>query len=333
MGMDPLIFGYLFTDGALNGALYALVALGLVLVFAVTRVILIPMGEWVVYAPLTQALFLEGKLPGTVWLSVALLLAWAFLDRKKPRTLGLLLLAVTLVMAAGYLGARVPSLSWVLAFAVVLPIGPASYRLFFEPLPQGTVLVYLILAVGLHFVYQGLGLVFFGPEQFATPALWSGQAFVFGIPVPWQGVLQVLAALFLVALLYLFFRTLYGKALRAAAANRIGARLSGIGVREAGRVAFFLAGAVGALAGMLSAPLTNASYEMGFLLGLKGFVAAILGGLSSYPLAALGGFLVGLLESVSSFYASAFKEAIVFALLLPVLAYLSLGALELGEEE
>jgi Branched-chain amino acid ABC-type transport system, permease components len=178
-----------------------------------------------------------------------------------------------------------------------------------------------------------LGLVFFGPEQFATPALWSGEAVLFGLPVPRQGVLEVAAAMLLVALLYLFFRTLYGKALRAAAANRIGARLSGIGVREAGRVAFLLATAVGALAGMLSAPLTNASYEMGFLLGLKGFVAAILGGLSSYPLAALGGLLVGLLESFSSFYASAYKEAIVFTFLLPVLAYLSLGALELGEEE
>jgi len=332
--MDPLIFGFLLSDGLISGALYALVALALVLVFAVTRVILIPMGEWVVFAPLTQAVLLEGRLPATVWLSALLLLVWAALDLRRGRTPLLLALAAALVVAAGYLGLAVPALAPLVAILVVLPLGPATFRLFFEPLPGATVLVYLILAVGLHFVYKGLGLAFFGPEQFGLPALLAGEVAVLGLPVPWQGIMLVLAAGLLMASLYLFFtRSLFGKALRAAAVNRIGARLSGISVREAGRVAFLLATGIGALAGVLVAPLSNASYEMGFLLGLKGFVAAIVAGLSSYPLAVAGGVLVGLLESFSSFFASAYKEAIVFALLLPVLAWRSVSSLELEEEE
>jgi branched-chain amino acid transport system permease protein len=262
----------------LNGALYALVALSLVLVFAVTRVILIPMGEWVMYAPLTQAAFLEGRLPGTVWLSVVLLVFWAAVDRRRGRTPLVLLVLAAAVAGLGLAGPRLPALAGVLALLVVLPIGPASFRLFFEPLPQGSVLLYLILAVGLHFVYKGLGLAFFGPDQFRLPALLPGEAQVLGLPVPDQGLLLVVAALVVMgALAFFFARSLYGKALRAAAVNRLGARISGISVREAGRVAFLLATGVGALAGLIAAPLTNASYDMGFLLGLKGFVAAILG--------------------------------------------------------
>ncbi len=331
--MDPTIFGFLLSDGLISGALYALVALSLVLVFAVTRVILIPMGEWVMYAPLTQAGFLEGRLPATVGLSALLLLVWAVLDRRRGRAPWLLAGWAVGVGLLGMAGVRWPSLAGPIAFLVVLPLGPASFRLFFEPLPQGSVLLYLILAVGLHFVYKGLGLAFFGPDQFRLPALWPGELGVLGLPVPGQGVLLVAAALLAMAGLFLFFTTLYGKALRAAAVNRLGARISGISVREAGRVAFLLATAVGAAAGLLAAPLTNASYDMGFLLGLKGFVAAILGGLVSYPLAVVGGGLVGLLEAFSSFYASAYKEAIVFTLLLPVLAWRSLSALTLEEEE
>ncbi len=332
--MDPLIFGFLLSDGLINGALYALVALALVLVFAVTRVILIPLGEWVLFAPLTQAMLLEGKLPGTVWLSAGLLLVWAVLDRRRGRTPLWLFLAALGVVGVGFLGRSVPALALLAAVLVVLPIGPASFRIFFEPLPGASVLVYLILAVGLHFVYQGLGLAFFGPEQFRLPALWPGEAALAGLPVPRQGILLILAAAVLMVLLYLFFRrSLYGKALRAAAVNRIGARLAGISVREAGRVAFLLATGIGALAGILVAPLSNASYEMGFLLGLKGFVAAIVAGLVSYPLAVAGGVLVGVLESFSSFFASAYKEAIVFALLLPVLAWRSVSSRVLEEEE
>ncbi|RIH86374.1 branched-chain amino acid ABC transporter permease [Calidithermus roseus] len=334
--MDWTIFSFLLADGLQNGTIYALLALCLVLVFAVTRVILVPLGELLMFAPLSYALLLQGQFPGTAWLSAAMLVAWALLDRNRLRLALALLLLAGVVLGLAYWGSHgAPGwVAWLLAVLIVLPMGPATYRLFFEPLPHGTVLVYLILAVGLHFVYQGLGLVFFGPEQYRPPALLSGEASLGTVPLPRQ-VFVVYAFAFLAMLgLYLFFtRSLYGKALRACAVNRLGARISGINPSEAGRVAFLLATAIAAVSGMLIAPLVNAAYFMGFLLGLKGFVAGILGGLISYPMAVGGALVVGLLESYSSFTASAYKEAIVFALLLPVLFWRSLRTLELGGEE
>ena len=94
-----------------------------------------------------------------------------------------------------------------------------------------------------------------------------------------------------------------------------------------------LAAAIGAFSGILIAPITTIYYDSGFLIGLKGFVGAIIGGLASYPVAALGALLVGLLESYSSFYASAFKEVIVFTLIIPVLLWRSLTSKHIEEEE
>ena len=81
------------------------------------------------------------------------------------------------------------------------------------------------------------------------------------------------------------------------------------------------------------APITTIYYDTGFLIGLKGFVGALIGGLASYPLAAAGAILVGLLESYSSFYASAYKEVIVFTLIIPVLLYQSLTTRHVDDEE
>ncbi len=138
----------------------------------------------------------------------------------------------------------------------------------------------------------------------------------------------------LIVALYLFFeRTLYGKALRATAINRVGARLMGISTTMAGKLSFLLAAIIGALSGILIAPITTVYYDTGFLIGLKGFVGAIIGGLASYPVAAAGAVLVGLLEAFSSFWASAFKEVIVFTLIIPVLLWRSLTTHHVEEEE
>jgi branched-chain amino acid transport system permease protein len=115
--------------------------------------------------------------------------------------------------------------------------------------------------------------------------------------------------------------------------NRNGARLMGIPTALAGRLTFMLCALIGALSGVLIAPITTVYYDTGFLIGLKGFVGAIIGGLVSYPVAAIGAVLVGLLESYSSFWASAYKEVIVFTLIIPVLLWRSLRAHHVEEEE
>jgi branched-chain amino acid transport system permease protein len=139
-------------------------------------------------------------------------------------------------------------------------------------------------------------------------------------------VIIFLVSVALIVMLWLLFeRTLVGKALRATAVNRLGARLMGISSAVAGRLAFAMAAFIGALSGLLIGPTTTIFYDSGFLIGLKGFVAAVFAGLSSYPLALVGALAVGLLESFGSFWASAFKEVIVFSSILPVLLWRSLS--------
>lgn len=343
--MDWTIAAFLAADAVQNGTIYALLALALVLVFAVTRVILVPIGELLVFAPLTYVFFLpsgisglplQGVIPGTAWLSAGMLAVWAALDRAAPRRAGVLLGGALAVLGLAWWGAHgVPLwLGWILAVLIVFPIGPASYRLFFEPAKNASVLTYLIIAVGLHFAYQGLGLVFFGPEQYRLPAILPGQTIIGSVPINNQAFLVYGFALFCMLGLYGFFtRSLYGKALRACAVNRLGARLLGISPAQAGYVSFGIATLIACVAGMLLAPLIQPAYFQGFLLGLKGFVAGILGGLISYPLAVIGAIVVGGLESWASFQASAFKDAIVFALLLPILFWRSLRSPEVEEEE
>ena len=121
--------------------------------------------------------------------------------------------------------------------------------------------------------------------------------------------------------------------MRATAVNRLGARLVGIRTALSGQIAFLLASVIGAASGILIVPITTLYYDTGFLIGLKGFVAAIIGGLISYPLTAVAALVVGIVEAFSSFYASNFKEVIVFTLILPVLVLRSLAAPAVEEEK
>jgi carbon-monoxide dehydrogenase large subunit len=125
-----------------------------------------------------------------------------------------------------------------------------------------------------------------------------------------------------------------GTALRATAVHRGGARLVAISPALCGHVAFALAAVIGALAGILISAITTIYYDTGFLIALKGFVAAVIGGLVSYPLAAASAILIGLVESFASFHASAFKEVLVFMIIIPVLLWRSFRTpVALDEEE
>jgi len=336
--MDLSIASILTLDGSTNGAIYALLALALVLVFAITRVIFIPQGEFVAYGALTLAMLQLGKVPGTVWLLVVMALLAALLDaanalrRRVPmaqltRVVAwrlawpLAVLLVALWAAPRQLPLLVQSL---LTLAIVTPLGPLVYRLAYEKLADATVLVLLIVSVGVHFALTGLGLVFFGAEGFRNPSFWDERFSAGALTLSGQTLIIFMTTLALMLALYLFFeRTLRGKALRATAVNRLGARLMGISTSGAGQLSFGLAAFIGALSGLLIGPTTTMFYDSGFLIGLKGFVAAIFGGLASYPAAALGALFVGLLESFGSFFASAFKEVIVFTLIIPVLLWRS----------
>ncbi len=336
--MDSTIAGILALDGLSNGAIYALLALATVLVFTVTRVIYIPQGEYVAFGALTLALFQAGKVPGTAWFLLVLAGAVALSDgvrgirqRHPPsrlatdalRTLAWPVAASLLAIWAAPRGFPL-AVQAMLTLALVTPFGGLIYRIAYESLADASVLVLLVVSVGVHFALVGMGLVFFGAEGFRNPAFWDARFSSGALSITGQAIIIFAVSIGLIVALALFFeRTLRGKALRATAVNRLGARLMGISSTGAGRLSFGLAAFFGALSGLLIGPTTTIFYDSGFLIGLKGFVAAVVAGLASYPLALAGALGVGLLESFGSFWASSFKEVIVFGAILPVLLWRS----------
>ena len=345
--MSGDIFLWLVQDGVINGTIYALLALALLLVFAVTRVIFVPQGEFITFAALSLALLESGRIPGTIYILLFGGLAAAAMEaadvlrdrawRRLPRVLGVYVVLPAAV--AGLVAWAAPQKvdQWaqvLLVLAMVVPMGPILYRIAFQPLANASVLVLFIVSMAVHYVLTGLSLLFFGGEGLRTRPFSEAKFRLGVVDVSAQSILVVAAgAVLILALWLLFERSIYGKALRATAMNRVGARLVGIPTVLTGHLSFLLAAFIGAVSGILIAPITTLYYDTGFLIGLKGFVGAILGGMASYPLAALGSIGVGLLESFSSFWASAFKEVIVFTLIIPVLVWLSLRSRHVEEEE
>jgi branched-subunit amino acid ABC-type transport system permease component len=241
--MDLQIALLLGQDGITNGAIYALLSLALVLVFTVTRVIFIPQGEFVAYGALTLASFQVGKTPGTLWLLVGAGIAVALVDitiamrggmsRRIPHIVGWNLVYPAVAAAIVFLmkPGEFPLLAQIaLALALVVPLGPMIYRLAFQPLAEASVLVLLIVSVAVHwgigrswpYVLRRRGLAHTGfvrcqLELGLVKGQWPKRC-------GWWG-----ASFMLIVVLAVFFgRTIYGKALRATAMNRTGARLMGI---------------------------------------------------------------------------------------------------------
>jgi len=345
--MTPDIAAILAVDGAATGAIYVLVALGLVLIFTVTRVVFVPFGDIAAFSALTLAALNDKRLPGSAWLVVGLAVAACVVElaalwrsgrlHAAPRALLLYLAAPLAVVACAMLTLRfnLPMPARVaLAIALVTPIAPLLDRLVFRPIADASVLLLLIVAVALHFALAGLGLIFFGPEGVRTDPFLDAGFSLFGVDVSGQTALIVVTAVLVSALLYAAFGfTLTGKALRATAINRTGARLMGVRPAWAASLAYVAGSLMAAASGVLIAPVNTIFYDSGFLIGLKAFIGAILGGLVSYPLTALGALLVGQLESFAAFQSSALKDVIVFSALIPILIWRSVGTHETEEEE
>jgi branched-chain amino acid transport system ATP-binding protein len=347
--MNSQILMILGQDGVTNGAIYALLALSILLVFTVTRVLFIPQGEFVAIGALMMGALQEGRPTTLVWLLLAFALAEAAVESRRvisrmrsgagwklPWMLPARLLYALAMVALLHLLplARLPMAAHaLLTLAVAVPLGPQMYRLFYQPLAASSSLVLLIVSIAVHFAFVGLALLVFGPGGAKIPPFSEGTLQWGALNINSQTLWVFAVSLALILGLYLFFgRTLYGKALRATAINRTGARLMGISPAFAGRTSFLLAAFIGVLSGILIAPVTTLYYDSGFLISLKGFVGAIIGGLVSYPLAALGALLVGLIESFSAFWASTYKEVIVFTLIIPFLLWRSLASRTVEDE-
>jgi branched-chain amino acid transport system permease protein len=273
--------------GLTAGAIYALVALGFSIVYNASHAINFAQGEFVMVGGMC---------------------------------------AVSLVGTGLPLAVAVP-----LALAGAVLVGLLVQRFALEPAQAGgraDVVTLIIITIGVALFLRGLAQLVWDKRIHSLPAF-SGDA-----PLQFMGAtvlpqsLWVLggAALAVGALSWFFGRTLFGKAMLATSYNPLAAQLVGINTRTVLFVSFGLAGMLGALAGVLIAPITFTSYDSGIMLGLKGFAAAMLGGLGSFNGAVLGGLLLGLAEALGAgFVSSAYKDVIAFVVLLAVLFFMPGG--------
>jgi branched-chain amino acid transport system permease protein len=312
----------------------------------VTRIVFVPFGDIAAFTALTLAALETKQFPGTVGL-VAVLAAVATAMElfavlragayaKIPRAIFFYLILPLVPAAAMWLTSGLPlnaPLRILLTIALILPIAPLLDRIVFRPIADASVLLLLVVAVALHFALSGMGLIFFGPEGVRTQSLTDFSLMVAGVPVSGETILIIVAAAIFCLLLFLFFEfTIQGKALQATAMNRTGARLMGIRPAHAGTVAFLIGSVMAAISGILIAPVNTMFYDSGFIIGLKAFVGAIIGGLVSFPVTAAGSLFVGVLESFAAFQSSPFKEVTVFSLLIPVLLWRSYTLLQPEED-
>jgi branched-chain amino acid transport system permease protein len=207
-------------------------------------------------------------------------------------------------------------------------VGLALEKLAVEPARGAPVVTLIIITIGASILLRGLASLIWDKKIHAVPAF-SGEA-----PVRLAGATLLPQTLWVlgttvvtVALLWWFFnRTLTGKAILAVSHNRLAAQLMGISVRRVLLVSFGLSAALGALAGVLIAPISFTSWDVGVMLGLKGFAAAILGGMGSGPGAIVGGLALGLIESLGAGYlSSAYKDVFAFVIILAALIFLPDG--------
>ena len=306
----------LILDGLRGGAIYALIALGFVTIFNVTGVINFAQGGFVMLGAMLCVSFFKGSLLADVAPGLRLALS-----------------ALLSIVSVGFIGA-------------------AMERLTISPARCSPPLTLIIITIGAYTVMWGAALLIWGagPYQlpafttlkqsdtvlrlgrialddvtswiFASSALPQGATFD-GVIIKAQSLwIWGTTAVILGALAYFFDRTMLGKAVRACAVNRRAAQLVGISPGRMSLLAFVLAASLGAIGGIVLAPATTPMYDMGLKLGLKGFVAAIVGGMVSSPGAVVGGLLLGVLETLGAGVTKAgLKDIFAFVALILILMF------------
>jgi branched-chain amino acid transport system permease protein len=222
------------------------------------------------------------------------------------------------------------SLAALLAIIIVILIGFIMHISVIYPLRKTSVLILMMATLGASIFLSNTSGLFFGTLPKALPPIFGEQPFhILGITVLPQSLWILGSTFLLLILLYLLsHRTLLGKAMEASSTDPLGADLLGISRNLMVFLAFGVSAGVGAFAGILVTPIYFTSYSSGTLLGLKGFIAAVLGGWGKNSGAILGGFVLGIVESLSlAFIPSGYKDAIAFIILLFILYFRPKGIL------
>jgi len=288
-GFGPADFAQFAVDGLQAGAIYALVGLGFVVVYRVTGVINFAQGGFVMLGPMLTVTFLG--------------------QRTTAEALQLLLSILRAVLLTGLVG--------LLTYGIAL-------RLRRTALP----LTRIMITVGVYLILQGAALLIWGPRPQVLPAFTTlsmqDRLLVVGEVVVRAQTLWIWAcAVTLLGLLAAFFEfTLLGKAMRACAINRTAARLVGIPADAMAALAFMLAALLGACAGIAVGPVTRPTFDMGLEIGLKGFVAAVMGGLVDIRGSVVGGLILGVVETLwAGVTRAGFRDVIAFLVLILLLLF------------
>lgn len=219
-------------------------------------------------------------------------------------------------------------LAALLAIVVAVAVGLLLHRFAIEPARGASAVTLIIITIGASILLRGVAAVVFDKNfhsfpPFAGSTPWN----VGGATILPQSVIVLMGAgVIVVAMWALMSRTMIGKAMVATAANKLAAQLTGINTRAIIGLSFAVSAAIGAIGGILVTPITLTSYDVGTLLALKGFAAAMLGGMGHPFGAVVGGLVVGLLESFGAGYiSSSYKDAVAFIVILAVLFFMPQG--------
>jgi len=219
-------------------------------------------------------------------------------------------------------------LAILLAVLMVAVVGLLLEKFAIEPAGDADVVSLIIITIGASIFLQGVAQVVFGKGQRAlAPFTGDAPIVIAGASLLPQSLWMIgTGAVIVLVLAWFFGRTRLGKAMLATAHNRLAARLVGINTRHVLALSFVISAALGAIAGVVSAPITLTSYDVGIMVGLKGFVAATLGGLGSGVGAVVGGLILGLMEALAAGYiSSAYKDAVPLALIILILFFMPRG--------
>lgn len=222
------------------------------------------------------------------------------------------------------------------AIAVATVVGLLFERLAIRPLRNATPINLVIITIGGSILLRGLAMLLWGKDTHAVPPFTGEDPISIGAATILPQHLWILAITIIIILInkYYFYYTISGKAMRACSYNPRAAGLVGIDVRRMVLFSFMISSALGSLAGIIVAPLTMTAYDVGIMLGLKGFCAAIIGGMSSGMATVIGGLILGILESLGAgLISSGYKDAIAFIILLLILFIRPQGLLGKAETE
>ena len=266
---------------------------------------------------------LSGLTLGSIYALIALALVTTYnitgiLNMAQGEFVALGALTACTLFAAGF----GPAASFFLAVLITALVGGLVERLAINPVRNASHITLIIITIGISITLRGLALLIWGTDPYSFPPFTEGGPLqVLGAALNIQSVWIFGLVVVTVTGLFTFMeRTYWGKAVRACVINRMAARLMGINPFILSFAAFVGSGALGAAAGIFIAPVTLATYDMGFTLGLKGFVAAVLGGINNVGGAIVGGLLLGILEMFGAgLISSGFKDAVALIVLIAVL--------------